>query len=87
MSMKSRLGMYALIAGIMGGDLDGLSNPKKREIDFTPKQPPTPKGCKEYHFNKNGYWWETKKEDTVFSCIAISRKSAERKFNKFISNQ
>lgn len=53
-----------------------------------------PKGCKEYHFFKEGeepliYHWhmEYTHPDTSFTCIASSIKSAKTKFSKFLIKQ
>jgi hypothetical protein len=49
-----------------------------------------PKGSKEYWFNEEGEFYNgvdrclaIRKEDVVFHCIAISNKSAIKKFKKY----
>jgi hypothetical protein len=51
------------------------------DIDFTPKKSPIPKGCKEYSFNQDGNF-TTIESEIVFKCIAISEKSAIKKYNR-----
>lgn len=93
--MKGKLGMLTAMAMMMGdtGFIPPLKKEKK-QIDFTPKQPPIPKGCKEYFFNKEGEFYNgvdgrppILKTDVVYSCVASSNKSAKKKFDKFIINQ
>lgn len=94
--MKGKLGMLGLMAGIVALGEMGYSDPNKgdndlkpKDINITPKQPPLPKGCKEYMFNKNGGFSTERmlREEIVFKCIAASDKSAKKKFNTFITNQ
>ena len=75
--MKGKLGMLALMAGIMGDmNFAQVSKGSKKEIDFTPEQPPIPKGCKEYWFNSQGSFSNggnsIPKSDVVYYCIASS---------------
>jgi hypothetical protein len=56
------------------------------DIDFTPKKSPIPKGCKEYSFNQDGNF-TTIESEIVFKCVAISEKSAIKKYNRSISKQ
>lgn len=53
------------------------------DIDFTPKQPPIPKGCKEYFFNTLGDFLNKNDGVYCFKCIAINDRSAIRKFEKW----
>jgi hypothetical protein len=52
------------------------------DIDFTPKKSPLPKGCKEYSFNQDGNF-TTIESEIIFKCVAISEKSAIKKYNRF----
>jgi hypothetical protein len=51
------------------------------DIDFTPKKQPIPKGCREYCFNQDGNF-TTIESEIVFKCVAISEKSAIKKYNR-----
>ncbi len=42
-----------------------------------------PKGAKRFYFGKNGGCSETTFEGSVFNCIALSKKRAIEKFNKW----
>jgi len=91
---KNKFAMFAAMAMMMDST-EALPPPLKKEkkkIDFTLNQPPLPKGCKEYFFNKEGEFYNgvdgrppILKTDVVFSCVASSNKSAIKKFNKFIT--
>lgn len=91
--MKNKLGMMGPMAGILAmGEMGytesnkGDNDLKPKDIDITPKKLPIPKGCKEYFFNKNGGYNTERDIYTVFTCVAISYKSAKRKFKNFIRN-
>jgi hypothetical protein len=88
---SKRFGMIAMAAAFAGG-LDGFSYGSKdktriNEIDFAPKQPPIPKGCKEYFFNSLGDFLNYNDGVYSFKCVAISDKSAIKKFQKWASKQ
>jgi hypothetical protein len=55
-----------------------------KDLDLTPKQPPIPKGCKEYFFNIEGEFSteQMRKDECVFKCIASNDRVAWEKFNK-----
>lgn len=42
-----------------------------------------PKGAKRFYFGKSGNCSETPFEDSIFNCIALSKKRAIKKFNKW----
>ena len=66
-----------------------IGNNKKTsidDIDLTPKKSPIPKGCKEYSFNQDGKF-TTIESEIVFKAVAISEKSAIKKYNRSISKQ
>jgi hypothetical protein len=50
-----------------------------------PKEKPIPKGAKEYFFNAQGEFSTERmlKTETVFKCVAISEKSATKKFERW----
>jgi len=51
---------------------------------YEPKQNPIPKGAKEYWFNAYGEFSTEGmlKTDIVFKCVAISDKSAKKKYER-----
>lgn len=81
--MKGKLGMLAAMA--MMFDSPGFSQGNRKQLDFTPKEAPIPKGCKEYWFNSEGRFYNGDgtrpilKTEVVFHCIAASDKSAKKK--------
>lgn len=81
MSMKSKLGLIAMMAAMaeMG------SSENKSIIDRTESYPPTPKGAFRYFFNDQGRFSteQMKKEDVVFTCIARTERKALEKYDKF----
>lgn len=78
----------ALMAENGFGQLDNNSKLSEKDIDFTPKQPPIPKGAKVYYFDEVGNCLYDVEHDTaVFKCIAINERSAIKKFSKWLSTQ
>jgi hypothetical protein len=91
---RNSIGMLGAILA-----LSGLSNPminvggsedrtSLEDIDFTPKQPPLPKGCKFYWFTKDSNYEDFNfipqrtPDYVVYKTIASSRKVAFNKFDK-----
>ena len=83
-----RKNLTALLAMAMFAE--GMNNPyptKTRTSIKREKKEIIPKGCKKYFFAQSGYF-DTKpfREDggrtCIYSCIAMSEKSAVKKFNK-----
>lgn len=88
MSMKSQLGMLAVMSMMIGSEYADNSNDLRPEdIDTTPKEKPVPKGCQEYFFNKNRGYNSKEDRHTVFYCVAASLKSALKKFDKWESKR
>jgi hypothetical protein len=60
-----------------------------KDIKATPKQPPIPKGCKEYFFNAQGEFSteRMRKDECVFICVASNDKNAKKKFNNWQKTQ
>lgn len=93
--MKSKLRLLsallplALMDSNGFGRLDNNSKLAMVDIDFTQKEPPIPKGCKEYWFNINGGFSTEKmrRDEIVFKCIASNDKVAKKKFEKWSSKQ
>lgn len=78
----------ALAANDFGHIGDRSNNLKPSDIIIKPKEKPIPNGCKVYYFDEAGNClYDVKHESAVFRCIAINKKSAIRKFNKWISSQ
>lgn len=80
----SAISNILLAAAIMETNLSGA---KYTEPNYTePKREPIiPKGCKEYYFDRYG-WYRTNEDeitDVVFKCIASNNKVAMRKFVKW----
>jgi hypothetical protein len=73
--------------GDLSSPLDTNSKTSINDIDFTPKKAPLPKGCKEYFFNSLGDFINYNDGVYTFKCVAISDKSAIKKFNKWVTNQ
>lgn len=77
--MRNKLFQLGLLSSLFGGMIPNRGNNlTPQDIDVTPAKPPIPNGCKEYEFNHNG---------KSFTCIAINKKNALRKFNAFKSIQ
>lgn len=79
MTMKSKYIAFAM----MGAMMQFAQEPKiDKPREFVPKKEPKkiiPKGCKEFSFYN--------KEGNLFQCIALSEKTAKKKFNKWLKNQ
>ena len=78
--MKKSFGLMAMALGILGG-FDGIQTPLEsnskrnvKDIDFTSKIPPIPKGCQKYVFNESF---------GTLEVIALNKKSALKKYNKW----
>jgi hypothetical protein len=85
--MYKGLGSIMMAAAMLSLDTP-LRNTKKTsidDIDFNPKKPPIPKGCKEYFFNQEGKF-STIESEIVFKCVAVNDKSAIKKFNNHLKN-
>jgi hypothetical protein len=92
MGMKDRYFELATMAALLSTINDtptGTGKQKIGDIDFSPKEPPIPKGCKEYFFTQNGGFSTDKmrKDECVFKCVAMNDKSAKKKFQKYITNK
>lgn len=78
MKIGNKLMLLTGIAAILGDGfgMDGGSekrNLRPEDINIKPKNLPPPKGCKEYSFH-----------DGEFKTIAISEKSAIKKYKKWL---
>ena len=75
MSMKSQLGMLAVMSMMMGSEYANNSNDLRPEdIDTRLKEPPIPKGCQKYVYTESF---------GTLEVIALNEKSALRKYNKW----
>lgn len=91
------MGMKEKIAtlGIMAAMFQGMNGGSENSNDLRPediklnKKVPIPKGCKEYHFTKDGYFSNDKfrYKEVVFTCIASKDKSAIKKFERWQQTQ
>jgi len=93
--MKSRLGLIALSAALMEGFGNSFSGGEKKKrinvnnVDTKPKDTVIPKGCTRYYFDKYGNCYTSKLQimavqSVLFETTALSKKSAIKKFNKFV---
>jgi prophage antirepressor-like protein len=67
-----------LMASILSDDFNKFERPQRSRpnLNTEPVKPPIPKGCKEFKFDS---------EFGVFKTIAISKKSAEKKFQNWLN--
>ncbi len=83
--MNKHLGLLAMTAAMCGGlpqhGFDNCIEPE--DISVEPKKKIIPKGCKEYFFNPNGYCNMVEDVHTVYTCVAMNRKSAYNKFKQW----
>ena len=87
MSMKSQLSMLAMLAIISNPQGNNFQRNPMYDLPSEPKKPIIPNGCKEYWFDKYG-WYSTEKstlDDIVFECVSANKRSAIRKFNNWKS--
>lgn len=85
MSIKGKLGMLAVMAGMMGSRCAENSNSLcPEDIDTTPKEPPVPNGCKRHYFNKYG---ECPKGQHLVYFDAMKKKSAIIKWERWLNMQ
>ncbi len=87
--MKSMAAFLAL-AALSGQSF--MASGRGEELEtFTPipKEPPIPKGCKEYFFNKDGDFSNRhmRRDELVFKCVASNDKVAKKKFQKWLNSQ
>lgn len=77
--MKSTLGMLFMAVAMC----EQINSDGRAWSDDLKPEPPIPKGCKEYFFNRDGDFSTEKmlKSECVFKCVALNDKSAIRKFN------
>jgi len=87
------LAMFGLATAFLSEPIGNGQRQSINEIDFTPKQPPIPKGCKLYWFSSNGeyesfnYIPVRTPDYVIYTTIASKEEIAIKKFNKFISKQ
>ena len=85
-NMKRSLGMMMAMAAMGMGTYPGSMRPERTPLKKR-TDPILPKGCQTYYFDIEGNYQTTFFHRYSFSCIAISEKSAKRKFNKWRSDQ
>ena len=87
------LAMAFAAMGDLSNPLDANSKTSIKDIDFTPKKPPIPKGCKLYWFTQNGNYEDFDfiplriPDFVVYKTIASSRKVAFSKYKKWKQSQ
>lgn len=92
MSKMKSLALMMAMAAITGDSMMKGNNWNKvqdKDLDLAPKQPPLPKGCKEYFFNINGGFSTEKmlRSEVIFKCVASNEKTARKKFDKWVEQQ
>jgi len=88
--MKKGLGAIMMAAALMAdlnSPLDRNSKLSINDIDFKPKDPPIPNGCQYYYFDVLGDCRNWDNGEYEFKCIAISQKSAQKKFDKWLKSK
>lgn len=90
--MKKGLGTIMMAAALMADlnsplDRNSKSDLKPEDIDVTPKEPILPKGCQYYYFDVLGDCRNCDNGQYEFKCIAISEKSARKKFERWLKSK
>lgn len=85
-SMKKNIGALMTAMAM----LDSSVEPQQliRRPDRTTRHEVIPYGCKKYYFNEYGELFENANEILsvqIFTCIAINKKSAHKKYQKFLN--
>lgn len=68
----------------MNSPLDANSKTSIGDIDFTPKVPPVPKGCKRYYFNEDGLC-EQRNGEVYFDALKF--ENAHNKWYRWLQKQ
>ena len=85
MGMKDKMGLLAMAAMMSAtaeyNPMFDLDEPRV----YIPKEPPVPKGAKTYWFDGQGNFSseQMRKDETVFTCIAINDKNAIKKYDRW----
>lgn len=86
-----RLAMLGLISNVIHNGKNEVYDDIHSEIKSnTPKATVIPKGCKQYYFDKYGWYRNEEREmelPIVYKCIASNNKTAVNKFSRWISTQ
>ena len=91
--MKKNLAFMSLAMMAMMSETNFGEIPKETLREYEPRKEPKqviPKGCKEYHFDKDGNYpnqWGINNGESIFNCIASNDKVAFRKFENFIKKR
>ena len=87
--VMSSFDMYLMAISAMG-EFTGISSDNKAfisDIDSPPKNAPIPKVAKEYFFSEDGRIFHADNIAACYSCISINKKSARRKFLKWLEQK
>lgn len=86
--MNKKMAMMYGLAAMMAYD-PTTNKIYKERVDSSPIIPKPPSGTREYFFNQNGEFSNTRmlKSECVFKCNAINDKNAYRKFTKWKSTK
>jgi len=85
--MKNKIFPIAMAAALMAdlnSSLDNNSKTSIDDIDFTPKIPPIPKGCKRHYFNEFGEC-EQARHKVYFD--AMKRSTAYEKWKRWMNDR
>lgn len=92
--MRGALAMAMLCAAITDKTMYQLEDERRgvnplRPEDIKVKSKPSivPAGCSKYYFDKHGNWYLSEKEcrEVAFETVALSKKSAQQKFDKWLN--
>lgn len=79
--MKSKLGMLAIMAAIMGED--NILQKRVKNVSDLPVITPIPKGCSRYYYNKEGICC---KSEALIYFDAMKPSTAHIKYKKWLLN-
>lgn len=86
-SNKAKILATAIMFGAFAQSSQRKYYEVEKEINKEPKKPIIPKGCKEYHFTRNGRFDTTENMwndiSYIFTCVASNDKNAIKKFEKW----
>ena len=85
MSMKDKLGILSMMAAMMAtsGYVENSNPLTPKDIDTTPKEPPIPKGCERYYYNKDGI---CSKSQSLVYFDAMKPRTAREKWERWLNN-
>jgi hypothetical protein len=90
MTMKKSYLAMAMFGAMLENSLFAQEEKPRRFEPLSEPKKIIPKGCKEYYFDKNGNFpnqWGINNGESIFYCIASSKKNAIVKFQKFLKKR